>query len=295
MLIEFTKMHGLGNDFMVIDLVTQRLDLTKELVQLLGDRHLGIGFDQLLVVEPPMRPDVDFSYRIFNTDGSEVEQCGNGARCFARFVQARKLSFKQRLRVETASGIISLATDRYGWVEVDMGKPKFEPDEIPFTPKAITKIQNAYHLDVAGTPVQLFIANMGNPHAVIKVDDVLKADVEQLGKAIESHPAFPDRVNVGFMQIMNQRHIRLRVYERGVGETQACGTGACAAVAIGIREGWLDEGEDVRAQLYGGSMIIRWQPGYSVMMTGPTAFVYEGVFSPDGLMAQAGIKPSPAG
>ncbi|WP_201534662.1 diaminopimelate epimerase [Psychrobacter ciconiae] len=291
MLIEFTKMHGLGNDFMVIDLVTQRLDLTPELVQLLGDRHLGVGFDQLLVVEPPMRPDVDFSYRIFNTDGTEATQCGNGARCFARFVQARKLSFKQRLRVETASGIISLSTDRYGWVEVDMGKPKFEPDEIPFTPKAITKIQNAYHLDVAGTPVQLFVANMGNPHAVIKVDDVLAADVKTLGKAIESHPAFPERVNVGFVQVMNQRHIRLRVYERGVGETQACGTGACAAVAVGVREGWLDEGEDIRAQLYGGSMIVRWQQGYSVLMTGPTAFVYEGVFSPDGLMAQAGIKP----
>ncbi|MBF2719097.1 diaminopimelate epimerase [Psychrobacter sp. NG254] len=295
MLIEFTKMHGLGNDFMVIDLVTQRLELTKELVALLGNRHLGIGFDQLLVVEPPMRPDVDFSYRIFNTDGTEVEQCGNGARCFARFVQARKLSFKQRLRVETASGIISLTTDRYGWVEVDMGKPKFEPDEIPFSPRATTKIQNTYHLDVNGTPVQLYVANMGNPHAVIKVDDVLDAEVEKLGKAIESHPAFPARVNVGFMQVMNQRHIRLRVYERGVGETQACGTGACAAVAVGIREGWLDEGEEIRAQLYGGSMIIKWQPGYSVMMTGPTAFVYEGVFSPDGLMAQAGIKPNSEG
>ncbi|WP_296209335.1 diaminopimelate epimerase [Psychrobacter sp. UBA3480] len=295
MLIEFTKMHGLGNDFMVIDLVTQRLDLTKDLVQLLGDRHLGIGFDQLLVVEPPMRPDVDFSYRIFNTDGTEVEQCGNGARCFARFVQARKLSFKQRLRVETASGIISLTTDRYGWVDVDMGKPKFEPDEIPFSPRATTKIQNTYHLDVNGTPVQLYVANMGNPHAVIKVDDVLDAEVETLGKAIESHPAFPDRVNVGFMQVMNQRHIRLRVYERGVGETQACGTGACAAVAVGIREGWLDEGEEVRAQLYGGSMIIKWQPGYSVTMTGPTAFVYEGVFSPDGLMAQVGLKPNAEG
>ncbi|MGO2386144.1 MAG: diaminopimelate epimerase [Psychrobacter sp.] len=295
MLIEFTKMHGLGNDFMVIDLVTQRLDLTKDLVQLLGDRHLGIGFDQLLVVEPPMRPDVDFSYRIFNTDGTEVEQCGNGARCFARFVQARKLSFKQRLRVETASGIISLITDRYGWVDVDMGKPKFEPDEIPFSPRATTKIQNTYHLDVNGTPVQLYVANMGNPHAVIRVDDVLDAEVETLGKAIESHPAFPDRVNVGFMQVMNQRHIRLRVYERGVGETQACGTGACAAVAVGIREGWLDEGEEVRAQLYGGSMIIKWQPGYSVTMTGPTAFVYEGVFSPDGLMAQAGLKPNAEG
>lgn len=290
MLIEFTKMHGLGNDFMVIDLVTQRLDLTTPLIKLLGDRHFGIGFDQLLVVEPPTRPDVDFRYRIFNQDGSEVQQCGNGARCFARFVQARKLTFKQRLRVETVSGILTLTTDRYGWVQVDMGKPKFEPADVPFAPKAITKIQNAYRLNVNGTPVQLYVANMGNPHAVIKTDDVLTADVERLGKAIEAHEAFPERVNVGFMQIMNQRHIRLRVYERGVGETQACGTGACAAVAVGINEGWLDEGEDIRAQLYGGSMLVRWQPGYNMMMTGPTAFVYEGVFSPDGLMAQAGIK-----
>lgn len=293
MLIEFTKMHGLGNDFMVIDLVTQRMTLTPELVRLLADRRIGVGFDQLLIVEPPSRPDVDFKYRIFNADGSEVSQCGNGARCFASFVQARKLSFKQRLRVETASGIIVLTTDRYGWVQVDMGKPKFEPDEIPFAPKAITKIGNAYHLDVDGTPVQLYVANMGNPHAVIKVDDVLSADVERLGALIESHEAFPERVNVGFMQVVNQRHIRLRVFERGVGETQACGTGACAAVATGIREGWLDEGVDIRAQLYGGSLAIRWQDGYSLMMTGPTAFVYEGVFSPDGLAASAGIKLDP--
>ncbi len=290
MLIEFTKMHGLGNDFMVIDLVTQRMGLTPELVRLLGDRRIGVGFDQLLIVEPPTRPDVDFKYRIFNADGSEVEQCGNGARCFASFVQARKLSFKQRLKVETASGVITLSTDRYGWVQVDMGKPKFSPDEIPFAPKAITKIGNAYRLDVDGTPVQLYVANMGNPHAVIKVDDVLSAEVEKLGALIESHEAFPERVNVGFMQVINQRHIRLRVYERGVGETQACGTGACAAVATGIREGWLDEGVDIRAQLYGGSLAIRWQDGYSVMMTGPTAFVFEGVFSPDGLAASAGIK-----
>ena len=290
MLIEFTKMHGLGNDFMVIDLVTQRLDLTPELIALLGDRHLGVGFDQLLVVEPPMRPDVDFRYRIYNADGTEVEQCGNGARCFVRFVQARQLSRKNRIRVETKSGILTLSTDEYGWVQVDMGKPKFEPDEIPFTPKAITKIQNAYHLDVDGTPVQLYVASMGNPHAVIKVDDILEADVETLGKAIESHPAFPNKVNVGFMQVMNDNHIRLRVYERGVGETQACGTGACAAVATGVREGWLTAGEDVRAQLYGGSLLIRWTPEYSVMMTGPTAFVYEGVFSPDGIMAQLGNK-----
>ncbi len=293
MLIEFTKMHGLGNDFMVIDLVTQRMNLTSELVRLLADRHLGVGFDQLLIVEPPSRPDVDFKYRIFNADGQEVSQCGNGARCFASFVQARKLSFKQRLRVETASGVITLTTDRYGWVQVDMGKPKFEPAEIPFAPQAITKIGNAYRLNVDGEPVQLYLANMGNPHAVILVDDVLSADVARLGSLIESHEAFPERVNVGFVQIVNQRHIRLRVYERGVGETQACGTGACAAVAVGVREDWVDEGVDIRVQLYGGSLAVRYQEGYSVMMTGPTSFVYEGVFSPDGLAAQAGISLSP--
>lgn len=293
MLIEFTKMHGLGNDFMVIDLVTQRMTLTPELIRLLANRRIGVGFDQLLIVEPPSRPDIDFKYRIFNADGSEVSQCGNGARCFASFVQARKLSFKQRLRVETSSGIIILSTDRYGWVQVDMGKPKFEPDQIPFTPKTITKVGRAYRLDVDGTPVQLYVANMGNPHAIIKVDDVLAADVDRLGKLIESHEAFPERVNVNFVQVINQRHVRIRVYERGVGETQACGTGACASVATGIREGWLDEGVDIRAQLYGGSLAIRWQDGYSLIMTGPTAFVYEGVFSPDGLAASAGIKLDP--
>lgn len=293
MLIEFTKMHGLGNDFMVIDLVTQRMTLTPELIRLLADRRIGVGFDQLLIVEPPSRPDIDFKYRIFNADGSEVSQCGNGARCFASFVQARKLSFKQRLRVETSSGIIILSTNRYGWVQVDMGKPKFEPDQIPFTPKTITKVGRAYRLDVDGIPVQLYVANIGNPHAIIKVDDVLDADVDRLGKLIESHEVFPERVNVNFVQVINQRHVRIRVYERGVGETQACGTGACASVATGIREGWLDEGVDIRAQLYGGSLAIRWQDGYSLIMTGPTAFVYEGVFSPDGLAASAGIKLDP--
>ncbi|MBS9780529.1 MAG: diaminopimelate epimerase [Moraxellaceae bacterium] len=286
MLIEFTKMHGLGNDFMVIDLVTQRLDLTPELIRLLGDRHLGVGFDQLLVVEPPTSPEIDFRYRIFNADGSEVEQCGNGARCFARFVQARKLTFKQRLKVETAKDVLTLTTDRYGWVQARMGKPKFEPEEIPFTPKAITKIKNAYVLDVDGSPVSIHVVNMGNPHAIIKVDDILQADVEKLGKAIESHPAFPEKVNVNFVQVMHQRHIRLRVYERGVGETQACGSGACASVAVAINEGWIDEGVDIRAQLYGGSLIIKWQPGYDVVMTGPATFVFEGVFSPDGLLSQ---------
>ena len=230
----------------------------------------------------------------FRNDWQARSASGKRVRCFARFVQARKLSFKQRIRVETASGIITLSTDDYGWVKVDMGKPKFEPDEIPFTPKTITKVQNSYRLNVDGTPVTLYVANMGNPHAIIKVDDVLTAEVEKLGKAIESHAAFPERVNVGFMQVMNNRHIRLRVYERGVGETQACGTGACAAVATGVREGWLDEGVDIRAQLYGGSLVIRWQEGYPVYMTGPATFVYEGVFSPEGLMAGAGLKFAPA-
>ena len=174
-----------------------------------------------------------------------------------------------------------------------MGKPKFEPDQIPFAPKTITKVGRAYRLDVDGEPVQLYVANIGNPHAIIKVDDVLAADVDRLGKLIESHEAFPERVNVNFVQVINQRHVRIRVYERGVGETQACGTGACASVATGIQEGWLDEGVDIRAQLYGGSLAIRWQDGYSLIMTGPTAFVYEGVFSPDGLAASAGIKLDP--
>lgn len=289
MLIEFTKMHGLGNDFMVIDLVTQRMTITPALVQVLADRHTGIGFDQLLIVEPPSRPDVDFGYRIFNADGSEVAQCGNGARCFASFVQARKLSFKQRLSVETASGIITLTTDRYGWVQVEMGKPKFDPTEIPFAPKSITKIGNAYRMNVDGTPVSLYVCNVGNPHAVLQVDSVLEAKVATLGSAIAKHEDFTDGVNVSFVELVNQRHVRLRVYERGVGETQACGSAACAVVVTGVREGWLDEGVDVRVQMYGGSLAVRYQEGYSVLMTGPTSFVYEGVFSPDGLAAKANI------
>lgn len=289
MLVEFTKMHGLGNDFMVIDLVTQNLTITKELVCVMADRHTGIGFDQLLLVEPPTRPDTDFCYRIFNADGSEVAQCGNGARCFASFVQARKLSYKHRLRVETKSGILTLTTNRYGLVQVDMGKPKFDPDDIPFAPKAITKVGNAYRLNVNDTPVALYVCNMGNPHALILVDDVLTADVAGLGALIGRHEAFFEGVNVGFVQIVNQRHIRLRVFERGVGETQACGSGACAAVAVGVREGWVDEGEEVRVQLYGGSLGVRYQDGYSVLMTGATNFVYEGVFSPNGLAAAAGV------
>lgn len=290
MLIEFTKMHGLGNDFMVLNLVTQSLELTPLLVRLLGDRHKGIGFDQLLVAMPPSTPEADFRYRIFNQDGSEVEQCGNGARCFMAFVQAKRLTQKQRLVVETKKGLITLTMDKNGWVQVDMGKPKFAPEEIPFAPKTATKTGNLYRLALeGGEVVSFYVVNMGNPHAVVLVDDVLTVDVARQGRAIQASGAFLEGVNVGFMQVVNNRHIRLRVFERGVGETQACGSGACAAVAIGVREALLDSGRKIRAELFGGSLVIRYEPGYSLIMSGPATFVYEGVFSPGGLANGAGV------
>lgn len=289
MRIEFSKMHGLGNDFVVLDLVTQRMSLSAELIAFLADRHFGIGCDQLLVVEPPSRPDVDFRYRIFNADGSEVEQCGNGARCFARFVIERKLTFKRNISVETSAGVIQLAIDDYGWVTVNMGMPKFTPAEIPF--KHDIKIGDfLYALPVEGEQIQFAVANMGNPHAVIKVDDVMTAEVERIGKAIESHAAFPERVNVGFMQVVSDTHIKLRVYERGVGETKACGTGACAAVVSGIRQGLLKENTQIRAQLYGGSLGISWQPQQPVFMVGSTETVYQGMFFLEQILRQAGLR-----
>lgn len=289
MRIEFSKMHGLGNDFVVLDLVTQRMSLSAELIAFLADRHFGIGCDQLLVVEPPSRPDVDFRYRIFNADGSEVEQCGNGARCFARFVIERKLTFKRNISVETSAGVIQLAIDDYGWVTVNMGMPKFTPADIPF--KHDIKIGDfLYALPVEGEQIQFAVANMGNPHAVIKVDDVMTAEVERIGKAIESHAAFPERVNVGFMQVVSDTHIKLRVYERGVGETKACGTGACAAVVSGIRQGLLKENTQIRAQLYGGSLGISWQPQQPVFMVGSTETVYQGMFFLEQILRQAGLR-----
>lgn len=289
MRIEFSKMHGLGNDFVVLDLVTQRMSLSAELIAFLADRHFGIGCDQLLVVEPPSRPDVDFRYRIFNADGSEVEQCGNGARCFARFVIERKLTFKRNISVETSAGVIQLAIDDYGWVTVNMGMPKFTPADIPF--KHDIKIGDfLYALPVEGEQIHFAVANMGNPHAVIKVDDVMTAEVERIGKAIESHAAFPERVNVGFMQVVSDTHIKLRVYERGVGETKACGTGACAAVVSGIRQGLLKENTQIRAQLYGGSLGISWQPQQPVFMVGSTETVYQGMFFLEQILRQAGLR-----
>jgi diaminopimelate epimerase len=281
MRVEFTKMHGLGNDFMVIDLVTQRMHLSTELIRRLADRHFGIGFDQLLIVEPPDQPDVDFRYRIFNADGSEVEQCGNGVRCFARFVHERRLTKKTLIRVSTKSGIVEPEVASNGWVKVNMGQPKTQPQQIPFVAE---RVQPIYPVQVADTTVELDVVNMGNPHAVLVVDDVITAPVPQLGALLESHVRFPERVNVGFMQVISRREIKLRVFERGSGETLACGTGACAAVVSGIRRGLLDADSDVQVHLPGGTLSIRWKEGDVVWMTGPTASVYEGYIRPNEIL-----------
>lgn len=279
MRIQFSKMHGLGNDFMVIDLVTQRMPLHPELIRRLAHRNFGIGFDQMLIVEAPERPDVEFKYRIFNADGSEVEQCGNGVRCFARFVHERHLTKKAKIRVETNSGVVEPEINSNAWVRVNMGEPRFLPDDIPFkVENQSQQLPDSYAVEVLGQTVALDVVNMGNPHAVLLVDDVLTAPVEKLGPALESHARFPQRVNVGFMQIINRGEVRLRVFERGVGETLACGTGACAAAVSGIRRGLLDP--EVRVYLAGGPLLIQWQPNDVVWMTGPTATTFEGTFNP---------------
>ena len=273
MRLEFTKMHGLGNDFVVIDMITQRARLEPQQIRQIADRHFGVGFDQLLIVEPPSRPDVDFRYRIFNADGSEVQQCGNGARCFARFVRERKLTRKNRLVVETASGVIELNVNANGWVRVNMGVPRLEPAEIPFEAASRAVI---YPIDVNGHRLEISAVSMGNPHAVLLVDDVKTANVETIGPLLENHGRFPERVNVGFLEVVDRQNVKLRVFERGSGETLACGTGACGAVVSGILRGLLDE--RVRVSLPGGELDIRWAgEGQPVWMTGPTARVFDGV------------------
>ena len=272
MLFEFTKMHGLGNDFVVIDLISQRLMLDKSTIQRMADRHFGIGFDQLLIVEPPDLPNVDFKYRIFNADGSEVEQCGNGVRCFTRFVHERKLTTKTKIKVQTKAGIVEPELGQNGWVRVNMGYPKFLPNQIPFL---ADEPENLYSLALANDEsIIIDVVNMGNPHAVTIVPDVLTADVAGMGPQVESHERFPQRVNAGFMQIMDETHARLRVFERGVGETLACGTGACAAAISGMRRGLLANAVEI--ELAGGKLQIEWREGDVVWMTGPTANVYEG-------------------
>jgi diaminopimelate epimerase len=272
MLLKFTKMHGAGNDFVVLDGVRQPLYLTPEQLRFLADRHFGVGCDQILLVEKSQNPDVDFRYRIFNADGGEVEQCGNGARCFVRYVHDHKLTSKREIVVETKNGLISPRLAEDGRVTVNMGAPVFEPARIPFVSDSDAAVQT---LDVNGTTIEIGAVSMGNPHAVQVVADVEAAPVNTQGPLIEHHPRFPKRVNAGFMQIVDRGHIKLRVYERGAGETLACGTGACAAVVSGIRRGLLDE--TVHVATHGGNLTISWAGGQSpVMMTGPAVTVFEG-------------------
>ncbi|MGE8477031.1 MAG: diaminopimelate epimerase [Pseudomonas shirazensis] len=272
MLLRFTKMHGLGNDFMVLDLVSQHAHIQPKHAKQWGDRHTGIGFDQLLIVEAPNNPDVDFRYRIFNADGSEVEQCGNGARCFARFVLDKRLTAKKLIRVETKGGIIELDVRNDGQICVDMGPPRLDPEQIPFQ---AAEQALSYALEVDGQNYSIAAVSMGNPHSVLRVDDVLSAPVHELGPKIEHHPRFPQRVNAGFIQIVDRHRANLRVWERGAGETQACGTGACAAAVAAISQGWMDS--PVSIDLPGGRLSIEWAgPGQPVLMTGPAVRVYEG-------------------
>ncbi|MBB5019017.1 diaminopimelate epimerase [Chitinivorax tropicus] len=270
--LRFTKMHGLGNDFMVVDGVRQPFKFSGEQIGRWGDRRFGIGFDQLLLVEPSPQPDADFRYRIFNCDGSEVEQCGNGARCFARFVHDQGLTDKTEIRVVTAKGVIVPRLEPDGAVTVNMGVPRFEPDDIPFVAEREAVIHS---LEVAGERYDITVVSMGNPHAVQVVADVDAFPVADLGPQIEQHPRFPRKVNAGFMQIVARDQIRLRVFERAAGETLACGTGACAAVVAGIRRGLL--GASVLVHTRGGDLTIRWEgEGQPVWMTGPAVTVYEG-------------------
>jgi len=270
--IKFSKMHGLGNDFVVIDAINQEIALSTEQIRFIADRNIGVGCDQLLLVEAAQSEAADFRYRIFNADGGEVGQCGNGARCFARYVREHDLSQKSKIPVEVAGGIIQLTMENNGQVTVDMGRPQFVPTEIPFVADAEA---SRYMIEIDDAVYEIGAVSMGNPHAVLQVASVDDAPVARLGPQIESHERFPERVNVGFMEVVDARHIRLRVFERGAGETLACGTGACAAVAVGRRWDLLDD--EVLVDLPGGSLWVRW-PGddSSVRMTGPATHVYEG-------------------
>jgi len=272
MLLNFTKMHGLGNDFVVINAFEKPVELTVEQLRFLADRHCGVGCDQILLVEPAQNSEMDFRYRIFNADGSEVQQCGNGARCFARFVRDEGLTDQTVIAVETAGGNIVLHVQEDGEVRVNMGRPCFEPATLPF----LASEALFYPLEVEGEEYQIGAVSMGNPHAVLQVEDVDRAEVSRLGALIEQHERFPERVNVGFMQIVDRDNICLRVFERGAKETLACGTGACAAVAVGQRQGLL--AEQVHVTLPGGRLLIEWQgEDHDLYMTGPAERVYKGV------------------
>ncbi|MBK7168074.1 MAG: diaminopimelate epimerase [Gammaproteobacteria bacterium] len=272
MLLRFTKMHGLGNDFVVFDLITQTLRIDAQLIRRLADRRLGIGCDQVLVIEPPTDPEMDFRYRIFNQDGTEVGQCGNGARCVALYIRDKRLSAKRRLRVETLGGPLDLLLGKGTVVSVGMGVPRLQPQEIPFEADLQA---SSYTLDADGECLEISAVSMGNPHAVLLVENVDLAPVAELGPRLETHPRFPEGANVGFMQVVNRTEVRLRVFERGAGETMACGSGACAAVVAGRLRGLLDE--RVRVYLPGGYLQIEWRgEGEPLLMSGPATTVFEG-------------------
>ena len=279
MKLKFTKMHGAGNDFIVVDAIHQQVDLSAEQWRKLADRRFGIGADQILVVERPTGEGIDFRYRIFNNDGGEVEQCGNGARAFARFVSDKGLSQERSIRVETMKGVIAPRLEDDGSVTVDMGAPRLAPSEVPFDSAGIDGRaegeDTTWPLPVDGKTVFVSVVSMGNPHAVQVVDDVDTAPVDTMGPAIETHARFPQKVNAGFMQVLDRHHVKLRVFERGAGETLACGTGACAAVVAGIRRGLLDS--PVRVSARGGELSIAWAgPGKPVYLSGPAVTVFEG-------------------
>ncbi|MBS24413.1 MAG: diaminopimelate epimerase [Gammaproteobacteria bacterium] len=276
MKIPFTKMHGLGNDFMVLDLTSGEIELSAEQIKRLSHRQFGIGFDQLLQIKSPSSPDIDFDYRIYNADGVEVEHCGNGARCFAKFIYDNGLSDKNPLTVRTVNRLLLLHTNKNGEVTVDMGSPDFEPANIPFKTDQEAQLYTL-SIELAGIfkDIDFVALSMGNPHAVISVEDLANTAVKDIGEAVGNHPSFPEGVNVGFMQIINHNEINLRVYERGAGETLACGTGACAAVVAGrLRE---QIGDNVKVNLTGGQLMVSWQRSESpVLITGPATTVYEG-------------------
>ena len=277
MRIQFTKMHGLGNDFVVIDAVSQHVSIRVSQIQKLADRHTGIGFDQLLLVEPPSRPDADFDYRIFNSDGTEVEQCGNGARCFAKFVTDRELTAKSKIIVNTASGLIKLAITDNGLVQVNMGQPSLSPAEFPYQGPPEPCGKNTVQLSTPEGFISFGLVKIGNPHAITLVTSSDGANVDSIGHFLQTSPQFPESVNVGFLEIISRSEVRLRVYERGVGETLACGSGACAAVIYGCLTDLLDH--KVTVATLGGNLQITWKGvGYDLIMTGPAESVFEGEF-----------------
>jgi diaminopimelate epimerase len=272
MKINFTKMHGLGNDFVVIDATSQPVALKSEEIKFLADRHFGVGFDQLLLVENPVSDNADFKYRIFNADGGEVSQCGNGARCFARFVRDKNLTQKEEVLVDTDAGQLILKFAENDWITVNMGIPKHQPSQIPLIAQYESQL---YQVEIDGKTIDFAAVSMGNPHAVIQVEDVRLAPLETIGAQLEQHQLFPQRVNVGFMEIVTRQEVNLRVYERGAAETLACGSGACAAVVVGIEQGLLDH--KVGVTLPGGFLMIEWAGrGRPVFMSGPAESVFEG-------------------